>query len=178
METPTYGYAEVETAVAAALGVTAKNQRGALRGRLKHLQRLGLIKLKAEKGKRRVEYSYAQAAQWLVALILAETGIDPTLIVATLKQDWKRIAGSLDQATSVEARSGHPAYLCLWPRAMSAGWEGKSPIAINVVQPQSSLLPTRNELLQLIDGNPDNWLSIYNLTRALSRLENALPRRG
>jgi hypothetical protein len=172
---PAYSYAEAEAAVASALGATGalKNQRGALRGRLKHLQRLGLIKLQAEKGKRRIEYSKAQVAQWLIALILAETGLDPTLIVPALKRDWKHLADSLEQAISVEARSGRPFYLCIWPRTMSAAWEGKPPLTINVIQFQPSLvppslIPVQKELLELLNGNPDDWFCIYNLTRALS----------
>jgi hypothetical protein len=164
--------------LAKALGVGAVHQRGALRGRLKHLQRLGLVDLKAGR-KKRVDYSRAQAAQWLLALLLAETGMDPTVIVASLKNNWKTIASAVERATSHEALSGEPFYLCAWPRVMSAAWGQKSPLTISVIQlPRPAFPSPRNEMLELITGNPDNWFCIYNLTRVFSRLENALPPRG
>jgi hypothetical protein len=183
-ETPAYTYAEVETALAAALGVRTY-QRGLLRARLKHVQRLGLIDLQAKKGKqrRRVEYNYAQAAQWLLALILAETGLDPAIVVAMLKNNWKRISRDVEQAASHEARSGRlTSYLRLTPRAMSAAWEQKPPVTIDVTQldviQSFAPMPQNHPLVQMINANLDDWSCFYNLTRALSRLETALPRRG
>jgi hypothetical protein len=46
-----YSYARVEAALAAVFGVDAEH-RGALKGRLKHLAKLGLPGLKARKGLR------------------------------------------------------------------------------------------------------------------------------
>src|SRR5262245_3988384 len=181
-ETPAYSYAEAETAVAAAAGVRAQHQRGALRARLKHLQRLGLVELKAKKGKR-AEYSRSQVTQWLLALILAEIGLDPTVVVATIKSTWKDISRDVEQATGHEARSGRfISYLILTPRAMSAAWEQKLPVAIDVIQIDTPALfvpmPQSHPLIQRINADLDDWSCFYNLTRALSRLETALPRRG
>src|SRR5262245_17511488 len=129
-ETPAYSYAQVEAALGAVLAVRAEHRRGPLRARLKHLQRLGLVDLKSGKGKR-VEYSHAQVAQWLLALILAEMGMDPVIVVTAIKSHWKQIAGDIERATSWDARSGGAhAYLCLWPRAMSATWEQKPAVSI------------------------------------------------
>jgi hypothetical protein len=183
-EAPAYAYREIETALAAALGIRAQHQRGALRARLKHVQRLGLVDLKAGKGKR-IEYSYAQATQWLLALILAETGVDPTMVVATIKNNWKHISRDIEEASSYEARSGGFAlYLWLKPHAMSAAWEEKAPIAMSVMRLDASQprplapMPHDHPLVQMIHASPDDWSCFYNLTRALSRLETALPRRG
>jgi hypothetical protein len=170
LPTYSYSYAEVETALAVALDVRAKHQRGALRGRLKHFQRLGLIDLKAKKGQR-VDYTYAQAAQWLIALLMAETGLDPTLIVTSLRQNWKQIVSAVEQATSTDARSGEYAYLCLWPRVMSATFEEQQRAAVSI-----DVLFIRR-LSEQVASNPDRWFSAINITRALHRLQTALPRR-
>jgi len=177
-ETPAYSYAEAETALARAFDVGLVHQRGALRGRLKHLQKLGLVNL--EKGKKRVRYSRAQIAQWLIALILAELGLDPTLIVVTLKNNWRNIASTIELATNHEAQSGQPYHLCLWSHVMSAPWAQKSPISLAVIQLQqpNPFAPAHNEMLRLVAGNRDNWFSTYNITRIFSRLENALPSRS
>ena len=87
-ETPRYSYGVVEGALAAVFGIDAKTQRGALRARLKHIQRLGLPGTAAGKGAR-VSYSLEQAFQWLIALLLSEIGIDPIVIVKTIKKHWK-----------------------------------------------------------------------------------------
>jgi hypothetical protein len=182
--TPAFTYAEVETALAAALGVGLVHQRGALRGRLKHFQRLGLVDIQIGKG-RRAAYSRAQAAQWLIALILAETGLDPVLIVATIKKTWKGSAPDIERSTSFDAQSGNPAYLFVEPRALTAPWEGKAPIAIRVFQmrqphPAMPGMPFQlqtPEIFQYIATTRDSWLSVYNLTRAMTRLDTALPPR-
>jgi hypothetical protein len=170
-EAPLYAYAEVERAMRDALDIGVERQRGALRGRIKHLQRLGLIDLKAGKGKR-VEYSRAQAAQWLVALLMSQIGLDPTLIVPALKRSWRVVARAVEQATSLEARSGSPAYLVVRPRVMSAGWEQKPPVTIEVLE----LTADQLDVLRQVDR--ENWCCTINLTRPLNRLENALPPRG
>jgi hypothetical protein len=177
-DTPAYSYAEVELALAKALDAGIVHQRGALRGRVKHLQRLGLVDLKVGR-KKRVNYSREQVAQWLLALLLAETGMDPTVVVASLKNSWKTITGAVERATSHEALSGEPYYLCAWPRVMSAAWGQRSPLTISVIQlPRPASFPSpRNEMLALITENPDSWFCVHNLTRVLNRLENALPPR-
>jgi hypothetical protein len=176
-ETPAYTYAEGETALARAVGVGLVHQRGALRARLKHFQKLNLVDL--EKGKKRVRYSRAQIAQWLIALVLAELGLDPTLIVTTLKNNWRNIASTIELVTNHEAQSGQPYYLCLWSDVMSAPWARKSAISLAVIQLQqpTPFVPAANEMLRLVAENRDKWFCTYNLTRVFSRLENALPSR-
>lgn len=144
------------------------------------MQRIGLVELAAEKSKR-VEYSHAQVAQWLLALIMAELGLDPVIIVSAIKSHWKQIAGDIERASSWEARSGGAhAYLCLWPCVMTASWEQKPAISLNVffLDPPSPLPMARNELMEMVNANRDAWFCAYDLTRALSRLETALPPRG
>jgi len=177
-EAPAYSYAEAETALARAFDVGLMHQRGALRGRLKHLQKLGLVNL--EKGRKRVRYSRSQVAQWLIALILAELGLDPTLIVASLKNNWRNIASTIELVTSHEAQSGQPYFLCLWSNVMSAPWARRSPISLAVIQLQqpTPFASASNEMLKLVAENRDKWFCTYNLTRIFSRLENALPFRA
>src|SRR5262245_19073973 len=96
---PTFGYAETETALAYSLDIPAKQQRSVLRARLKHLQRLNLLGVKSGRGQR-LAYSRAQVSQLLLALILAEAGLDPTLIVSAIKRHWRELASAVQQAAS------------------------------------------------------------------------------
>jgi hypothetical protein len=182
--TPAFTYAEVETALAAALDVGLVHQRGALRGRLKHFQRLGLVDIQIGKG-RRAAYSRAQAAQWLIALVMAETGLDPVLIVATIKKSWKGIASDIERSTSNDAKSGNPAYLFVEPRALTAPWQGRPAVAIHVremrqphpAMPGTAFQLQTPEIFQYIATTRDSWLSVYNITRAMTRLDTSLPPR-
>src|SRR5215831_1447485 len=132
-DAPTFSYAEAEGALSRALGFGLVHQRNLVRTRLKHLQRLGLVELNLGK-KKRAEYSRAQIAQWMLALVLAEMGLDPSLVVATLKNNWKHIAREIELATSYEAQSGQPYYLCLYPRVLSAPVVQKPALSIAIIQ--------------------------------------------
>jgi hypothetical protein len=172
---PIFTYAEAESALGAALDFGLVHQRGIIKLRLKHLQRLNLIELNLGK-QRRAKYSRAQITLWLLALILAETGADPTLVVTTLKNNWKSLVGTIERATSYEARSGQPYYLCLYPRVLSAPVVQQPPLSIEIFQIRqpNPFTPGYDELRQLVDAHRDGWFCIHNITRPLSRLENAL----
>jgi hypothetical protein len=179
---PSYAYAEAEGALGYAFGFGLVHQRGTIRSRLKHFQRCGLIDLNLG-GKRKAKYSRAQIAQWLLALILAETGADPVVIVAALRTSWRRIAGTLELVTSDEARSRSPYYLVAWPRVISGPVAQKPALTLEVLQlpspnPFAPMTEQLRQLRELVAGNSDDWVSVYNLTRIVSRLEIALPRKG
>jgi hypothetical protein len=124
-ETARYSYGVVEGALAAVFGVDAKTQRGALRARLKHIQRLGLPGTAAGKGAR-ISYSLEQASQWLIALLLSEIGIDPVVIVKTLQKNWgSSLARRVQEAADAGALSSKPILLSIRPRSMSGAWIGK-----------------------------------------------------
>jgi hypothetical protein len=82
-----YGYATVEKALAKVFNADPGAQRGALRGRIKHLQRLGLTPKRPDKG-RIIKYSDAAVWAWMIALELEEFGLDPTIIASLIKSCW------------------------------------------------------------------------------------------
>jgi hypothetical protein len=84
-------YAEVEAVLAQIHSVTPEVQRGAFRGRLKHLQTLG-VPLEANPGKgKRIDYTREQIIQISLALELAEFGIDPKKIAKFVKDNFESI---------------------------------------------------------------------------------------
>lgn len=63
-------------------------QRGAFRGRLKHLKRLG-IPLGSRPGQgKKIIYSYEQIYQWAFCLEMEQFGIDPLQISDFMKFNW------------------------------------------------------------------------------------------
>lgn len=174
---PAYSYAEAETALARTFGLGLVHQRSLVRTRIKYIQHLGLIDLNLGK-KKRATYSFAQVSMWLVALLMMEAGLDPTLIVAALRNNWKNIASTLELATSHEAQSGQFYYLCLWPRVLSGPAAQKPALSIAVIPIRSNLFaPGQDQLRELVAANRDDWICFHDITRALTRLQNNLPRR-
>ena len=176
---PIFTYAEAESALGAALDFGLVHQRGTIKLRLKHLQRLNLVELNLGK-QRRAKYSRAQIVLWLLALILAETGADPVQVVAALKRSWKHLASTIELATSDEARSGRPYYMITWLRGLSGPVRQKPTLSIDLVQlqfPNPYAVPSEQlrQLREVVIGNSNEMVALVNVTRPLSRLENALP---
>ena len=200
---PRYVYGTVEGALAAVFGAAAETQQGALRGRLKHFQRLGLPGIKAGKGAR-VTYTDQQAYQWLIALLLSEIGIDPVVTVRLIKKDWGQLANYVGQATDYEARAGNFIWLHLRPKLMTTPWQRKSKSAAHWIevfrrwnpafvrshtlrpgQPGTigtlTIDPPQNEsrwvaenISSLVGRPTDTWICVLNLTDAALKFEAAL----
>jgi hypothetical protein len=123
-EQPLFEYGEVEAALAGVFGADRKHQHGALRGRLKNLQRLGLGSGTGKGARNR--YSRAQVYQWLLCLVLMESGIDPSIIIPTVKTNWNKLAPWAMQAADAEARTtGSSVWIAMWKRLMSHTWKGE-----------------------------------------------------
>jgi len=107
-----WSYAEVETALAR-LHMCPPEKIGALRGRLQHLQKLGLKPSSPGKGKR-ISYSAEDAAQWALALELAEFGVDPIGIKTIVDRVWNTVRNPL-----LDGPSGADELLMLNPEMLS-----------------------------------------------------------
>ena len=114
-----YPYAVVEIALAATLGVP-EDARGALRGRIKRLQGLGLAAETPGKGKR-IEYSRDAIDKWAIALRLGGFGLDPTAVAEFIQRAWEAGEYPLkdDCAKARAARPGDEGFLTIdfrfWP---------------------------------------------------------------
>jgi hypothetical protein len=117
-------YATVETALARLHDAGPEVQTGAFRGRLKHLQRLGLpLGEKPGKGSR-IDYDAQQIWQLAIALELAEFGIDPTKIVNIVKNAWQETLSIIvDEAIEKFGERDETIELCV--SFMSVAWTGK-----------------------------------------------------
>jgi hypothetical protein len=179
-EQPLFAYGDVERALANIFRVDAERQRGALRARLKHFQRLGLPGLAPGKGKPLL-YSRELAVMWLVALVLAETGLDPVLIVKAVKDNWKKLAPWARKAAEYRAQTESPVFLLARPRAMSGSWEG-GPVSLelDMIERYSSAAPRRTDYaLEEVNKTQDwsGWLCMINFTPLALQLIAALQMR-
>jgi hypothetical protein len=118
-----YTYAQVERALGASFGPPATAQ-GSFRGRIRHFQRIGLVEVAPGKG-RRIAYTRVQAGEWLVALLLAEFGIDPVVIVKSIQRERRQLREWIGEATDAEALAGNEIFLAAQPKLMSGAWASK-----------------------------------------------------
>jgi len=118
--TAVFTYAEAETLLGELYGVPDQaTQRGAFRGRLKHLSRLG-VPLDSRPGKgARVAYDVEHLYQWAFCLELEEFGLDPTVIVRFLRAQWYLIGATFKAA----AKDDRELFMVLTSlRLMSSTW--------------------------------------------------------
>ena len=78
-----------QQALGETFGADREAQQGALRGRLKRLSTLGLPASGPGKGARR-RYSWEQANQLLIALLMEDAGLDPVVVCAPSRRCGRR----------------------------------------------------------------------------------------
>ena len=118
-----YSYAQVESALGTLFRVPA-SALGSFRGRVRHLQRIGLVDVAPGKG-RRILYTRIQTNEWMLALLLAELGVDPIVIVKSVQRERNKLHEWIREATDEEALGGNDVFLATRPALMSGGWAFK-----------------------------------------------------
>src|SRR5262249_13097677 len=116
-------YGVVETALAKLCGADAIAQKGAFRGRLQHLRRLGLPSGGPGRGKA-ITYTKANVYELGFCLECEELGINPALAVNLLKRHHEYILCS--HAKAEEAlQNGDEYFFWFTTNFMSASWSKK-----------------------------------------------------
>jgi hypothetical protein len=123
-----YSYAQVEAALGTLFDVPA-SARGSFRGRVRHLQRVGLVEVAPGKG-RRISYTRIQATEWMLALLLAELGVDPVVIVKSIQRDRNQLREWIAEAPDEAALGGNEVFLATQPKLMSGAWASKHAVGI------------------------------------------------
>jgi hypothetical protein len=137
-----YGYGLLERSLGAALDADEEVQRGALRSRIKRLARLGLPAplLEAQEGRR--AYSLEEAHQLLVAILMEDAGLDPTVVAPAVNKVWKNnLAKGAVTATNKDAQR-NPILLKLTLQTIIGPWRTGDPAA---AVPIIKLLPRLDE---------------------------------
>jgi hypothetical protein len=178
---PRYTYARVERALLAVFGIAADRQ-GPLRARLKHLNLLGMPGLKVGKGQR-IAYSLEQVAQWMIALLIEETGVDPTVAARLVKETWGHGIGDWARLAVDKKSEENHVFLKLRPQLMTGPWVHEtSPLAsirsIGGFQQYLSAPGGRwigNVERELIGAVRDRkWICLRDLTADFEVLMNSL----
>ena len=134
-----YGYGLLERSLGAALDADEEVQRGALRSRIKRLARLGLPAplLEAQEGRR--AYSLEEAHQLLVAILMEDAGLDPTVVARAVNKLWKSsLAKGAATATSIEARTKNLIIIKMALQTVTGPWRTGD---ANAAVPLVSLMP-------------------------------------
>jgi hypothetical protein len=182
-----YAYGEIERALGVTLGADSATQQGALRGRLKRLATLGLPPSGPGKGARRL-YSWEEANQLLMALLMEDAGLDPVAVVPAIKNTWSRLANKVRLATSDKALDGNPMWLKLQLQTITGPWSTKDPLS---AVPWIAVVPRYDErsralsakhrfrdesdnIVSLLNDERPGWFAFRNLTAEVSKLQAAL----
>jgi hypothetical protein len=113
---------------------------GALRGRIKNLQKIGLSPSNPGRGKR-VSYHYEDLARWAICFELAEIGFDPSTIKRFIEAHWNSIFPTFHKTDDADL-------VVFCPSCLS---DNKSPI--------SQYNPNLSSFLLFISANDDVRLS-------------------
>ena len=181
-----YPYGAIERSLGAVFGADTATQRGALRGRLKRLSTLGLPEVSPGKGTRR-QYSFEQACQLLIALLMEDAGLDPIVVARAVKNAWPELAEKVEAAETAPDQNPHMVALRL--RVMSGPWTTRNRLTARA---SIYVMPVWNERLRnakkgIEDGETNNlmhmmkresdlstWVAGQYLTPRLRKLRAAL----
>jgi hypothetical protein len=172
-----YSYAQVEAALASNLNVRAESM-GALRGRLKHFQKLGLVTAAPGKGKK-IEYIFSDVWLWAVTLELCEFGIDTT----KMKNIVKPLSDNMLSRLTNDTSNNEDLFEVFYPRFVSRWFETDG----NVLGDIETETITASDLLSDIrdDRGQRRRRSVLNISQLERELKAALddavtshPRRG
>ena len=75
-------------------------------------------------------YTRIQANEWMLALLLAELGVDPIVIVKSIQRERKKLHEWIREATDDEALGGNEVFLTTRPALMSGAWASKDSAGI------------------------------------------------
>jgi hypothetical protein len=174
-----YGYALLERALGAALGVDEEVQRGALRSRLKRLAQLGVPEPEKDQEGRRL-YSQEECHQMLVALLLGNLGLDPMVVARAVKKAWKQNLkrGALEAAQEAGKETDNPMVLHAVLHVVSEPWRTGDPnTAITLVALQRRFNRGSDLLVNSFDNlGPVEFTTALNYTEAATDLHRALNR--
>ena len=178
-----YAYGEIERALGVTLGGDETAQKGALRGRLKRLSTLGLPAGGPGKGTRRL-YSEDEALQLLLALLLADLGIDPVLIVPRIKTVWPGLGKRVRSAD--KAPADNPTMLTVRLCEVKGPWGAKEPLWIGVMPRRDKrsqafakkhgFRDESDNVVTTMDWDESDWFCVRNLTIEVTKMQTALHR--
>jgi hypothetical protein len=176
-----YSYAAVSRALAQLFGAHSPAvQKGAFRGRLQHLRRLGLPETTPGRGKA-APYTELQIYKMMIALQLEEAGVDPKWAAAlaywhtagprqTIRVRERQLAEIIHRALNSPGGDSD-VVLMLVANLMSSAWADNVPPAVFRDETLGSLKASGN-LESILAMGPGVYA--FNLSRRLRELHFAL----
>jgi hypothetical protein len=154
-------YSMVETLLAKVFGAGAEAQKGALRGRIKHLQRLGLT-VKAP-GVRKIAYTSGQIYELGFCLQLEQLGVDPTLAVKLLQAHRGYVLRAYRNAEEA-LQNGEDYFFWLVTEFMSARWSTKKLKFPGLPVFQAGRMQELEDAIARFDSRQGGCLALFRMT--------------
>lgn len=125
-----WSYKRIEHALARLYGANAVAQVGPFRGRIKHLQRLGVPMNRRPGRGSKAAYDVDEVLQFLFCLELTCFGVDPYLAVILLEKLWDRpgpggtsLSGYMRQRFEADEGDASRTHIAFMPMIVARGWD-------------------------------------------------------
>ena len=172
-----YPYSAVEAALGELFRAKTEAQRRTLRGRINHLQRLGVIDAAPGKGWA-LQYEQDDIWRWVFCFELAEYGVTPAVQAALVARYWKPVLGGIFRSAERAVTTGKPdVFLYIRGSAlMSAAWNKEPHRFADVPYIGKFTSADVGHVLEWLEKDEPTppRLSIVNLSARLRMLNKAL----
>jgi hypothetical protein len=164
-------YSMVETVLAKVFAAGAAAQKGALRGRIKHLQRLGLTV--KPPGVRKIAYTSGQIYELGFCLQLEQLGVDPSLAVRLLQAHREYISRAYKDA-ELGLQKREDWFFWLGTEFMSASWSKKKLKFPGLPEFQAGPLEVLEAAIARLDSRPGSCLAVFQMTPLIREVLQAV----
>jgi hypothetical protein len=173
-----FTYAQAETLLARLHAADGVVRTKAFRGRLKHLQRLGLPLGRPPGRGNKTPYTRDQLYQWAFCLECAQFGFDPTWMAKQVEKHWPSIYEGFRAAERSDGPGSSDVFLWITPNMMTEAWN-EDRIGKKQIGPLwFTYLPKRKlrERLEKVDGKFRRvcLLNLSGLVRGIGDIEQEI----
>jgi hypothetical protein len=173
MQTGTLRYGQVEELLARLHGADRSAQTGALRGRIKHLRRLGMPFGASPGTGNKIEYEKSQIYQFSFCLELEELGLDPALIVSSLEMHKDFVLRAYASAER-ELAKGLDYYFFIFTAFMQASWSKKKLKFPGLITMTAGPIDRVDPLISSLGTVHERRVVVFNMTPCVREVLNAM----
>jgi hypothetical protein len=172
MDKTVFRYGQVETILARLHDADSDAQAGALRGRIKHLRRLGLPFGTSPGTGNKILYEKSQIYQFAFCLELEEFGINPDLIVKLL-ETYRDFVLSAYTSAEREFEKGNDYYFRFHTDFMSANWSKEKLKFPGIPTITAGPIKQIERDISALNRNRARRVAIFNMTPCVQEVHKA-----
>jgi len=154
-------YGEIEKAIASMHGVTERSS-GIFRGRLRHIQKLGIVPAAPGRGAK-IDYDRKAAVDWSIVFELSELGVQPELIKHFIERCGPAIFDFFEQPTP----DGEDWFLCFEPNFLTMHMNRQTGMPLTMMTILEKPLSGLQDFIGKSMSRCGSWINLSRLKREL-----------